>query len=90
MIHYTYVLLCTKKNNQENFYIGSTSNLKQRLKKHQSKSNQSTKFYSKIQLIYYEACKNKTDALRRENQLKTGFGRGYLKNRLKSYFTLRD
>jgi hypothetical protein len=32
-----------------------------------------------------EACLSKEDASEREKQLKTGFGRGYLKRRLKNY-----
>jgi len=35
------------------------------------------------QLVYYEACLSKKDAQNREKQLKTGFGRGYLRKRLK-------
>lgn len=31
---------------------------------------------------YYEACLTKEKAIRREKQLKTGFGRKYLKNRI--------
>jgi len=38
-------------------------------------------------LIYYEACLSKTDARKRELQLKTGYGRGYLKRRLQTYFS---
>jgi predicted GIY-YIG superfamily endonuclease len=33
-------------------------------------------------LLYFEACFNKEDAIAREKQLKTGFGRAYLKRRL--------
>jgi len=82
-MHYTYVLLCSGKITK--FYIGSCSDLVVRLKNHKTKSVQTTKKYDKIKLIYYEACLNKTDARKREIQLKTGFGRGYLKTRLKEY-----
>jgi hypothetical protein len=33
-------------------------------------------------LEYYEACRAEVSARRREKQLKTGFGRAYLKRRL--------
>jgi predicted GIY-YIG superfamily endonuclease len=33
-------------------------------------------------LIYYEACKNKERAIKREKSLKTGFGRKFLENRI--------
>ncbi|MCL5439062.1 MAG: GIY-YIG nuclease family protein [Patescibacteria group bacterium] len=83
---YTYVLFCKDlKSNRRIFYIGSSSDLKKRLKSHFSKSSQYTKSFDRISLVYYEACLNKTDAIRREIQLKTGFGRGYIKRRLESY-----
>jgi len=82
-MHYTYVLQC-KINNKRELYIGSTSNLIERLKDHKTKSVSTTKKFSTIELVYYEACKNKTDAIKREIQLKTGFGRGYLKRRLEN------
>jgi putative endonuclease len=86
---YTYVLLCTGTNTSE-FYIGSTSDLIKRLKNHLSKSTKTTKNFDIIDLVYYEACRNKTDARKRELQLKTGFGRGYLKRRLASDLNMRD
>jgi putative endonuclease len=71
------------------FYIGSTSDLKERLHDHKSKSVSTTKNFDIIELVYYEACRSKKDARKREIQLKTGFGRGYLKRRLKDYFDKR-
>lgn len=84
---YTYVLECTDtKRDRKEYYVGSSDNVDERVLAHQSKSTQTTKSFDKISLIYYEACLNKTDAIRRENQLKTGFGRGYIKRRLEKYF----
>ena len=68
------------------FYIGSTGDLKERVIKHKSKSVESTRSFDNILLVYYEACIDKTDARKRELQLKTGFGRGYLKKRIEGYF----
>jgi putative endonuclease len=59
--------------------------LKNRLTEHKNGEVQTTKKFDNVELIYYEACKSKTDARRRELQLKTGFGRGYLKRRLGDY-----
>ena len=84
-MYYTYVLEISKKNTIT-IYVGSTSNLKNRLDNHKDNSVKTTKKHQFVKLIYYEACLNKTDALKRENQLKTGFGRGYIKRRLKTYF----
>jgi len=33
-------------------------------------------------LVYYEACLEKDNAVKREKELKTGFGRAYLKRRI--------
>jgi len=38
-----------------------------------------------LRLIYYEACLEKDDAIKREKYLKTGMGKRYLRNRLIGY-----
>lgn len=83
---YTYVLLCIdSKRNRRKFYIGSTEDYKERVIKHKTKSVKSTKSFDYIELVYLEMFLNKTDAQKRELQLKTGFSRGYLKRRLENY-----
>ncbi|MCX6720392.1 MAG: GIY-YIG nuclease family protein [Candidatus Staskawiczbacteria bacterium] len=67
------------------FYIGFTNDLKRRVKEHQLGKTQTTQRMPDKLLVYYEACLSKKDAEDRERQLKTGFGRGYLKRRLKYY-----
>lgn len=79
---YTYVLYSKKQNK---FYIGSTSDLKQRLKDHESKAVYTTARMAQPRLVYYEVCHSKKDAQVRERHLKTGFGRGYLRRRLEDY-----
>jgi len=87
----TYVLLCTdSKGSRSRFYVGSTNDLKERLIRHRKGDVKTTKSFDKVVLVYYEACLNKTDARKRELQLKTGFGRGYIKRRLESYLKQRD
>lgn len=90
-MHYVYVLLCSdSKRNKRKFYVGVTDNLIERIKDHKSKSVETTRIFDKLELIYYEACLNKTDARKRELQLKTGFGRGYIKRRIENYLKMRD
>lgn len=84
VFYYVYVLLCKNLRSSE-FYIGYCKNLKLRLKRHKRREVKSTKGFGKISLIYFEGCLNKTDARKREIQLKTGFGRGYIKRRLAQY-----
>ncbi|MBI1971552.1 MAG: GIY-YIG nuclease family protein [Candidatus Wildermuthbacteria bacterium] len=90
-MYYTYVLLCRDFiRNRSEFYIGSSEDLKNRVQEHRLGEVKTTKSFDEITLVYYEACLDKTDARKRELQLKTGFGRGYLKRRLESYLTVRD
>ena len=86
-MYYTYVLLCKNKNEKSDMYVGFTNDLRQRVSQHKAKSVKTTKKFDAISLVYYEACSSKKDALKRELQLKTGFGRGYLKRRLEDYKT---
>jgi len=81
-MYYTYVLLCTRTKAFAEFYIGYTHDLRSRVAEHRSKSVRSTKQFDAVKLVYYEACLSKKDARKRELQLKTGFGRGYLNRRL--------
>ena len=67
------------------FYTGYASDLRSRIKEHLKSSVATTKRYSRPELVYFEACLSKKDAQRRERQLKTGFGRGYLKKRIADY-----
>ena len=91
-MYYTYVLLCLNtKTGKKMFYNGLTEDIDEREIDHKTKSVETTKDFDKIELVYYEACLNKTDARKRELQLKTGFGRGYIKGRLENYLrSLRD
>jgi putative endonuclease len=82
---YTYVLLSEKDNK---FYVGYSGDLRKRFKEHQLGKNSSTKHRRPWQLIYYEMCLSEADAIMREKYLKTGMGKRYLKNRIKSFLTL--
>lgn len=79
--YYTYVLRSTRDSRH---YIGSTANLEQRLKAHNSGDVDSTKDRRPLELVYYEACLDRKKAEGRERYFKTGFGRKFLKSRLNS------
>ncbi len=81
---YTYVLKSSKDNK---LYVGYTENLKIRFETHNKGKVKSTKDRRPLTIVYYEACLNKKDALHRETYLKTIYGKRYIKNRLKSYYT---
>ncbi len=64
---YVYVL---KSQKDGNCYIGSTPDLKRRLKEHNDGLVISTKPRRPFELIYYEAFKSEKDARKREHSLK--------------------
>src|SRR3989344_4730032 len=88
LMFYNYVLSCVdNKRRRQKLYIGTTEDLQHRIIAHKTKNVKTTKSFDKISLVYYECCLAKTDAIKREHQLKTGFGRGYLNRRLKNYLS---
>ena len=79
-MYYVYILV-NKKNNQT--YIGSTSNLRRRLKEHNNGKEISTKKYMPWTLEYYEAYKTEGLARSREKRLKQhGNAKRELKKRI--------
>ena len=81
-MYYTYTIY---DKIDKKFYIGFTRNLQSRIKEHLRGNSNTTKKYKSLELVYYEVCVSKLDAEKRERQLKTGFGRGYLKKRIENY-----
>lgn len=67
-------------------YIGRTSDLKRRIEEHNQGLNISTKYGIPWHLVYFEACLDESDSIRRERYLKTTQGSRLLKRRLKDYF----
>jgi len=82
--YYVYILVSLKDGNK---YTGYTKDLSSRFVAHQNGKVQSTKSRRPLRLIYFEGCLSQKDALKREKYLKTHYGKLYLGNRLKSYFT---
>lgn len=66
-MYYVYVL---KSEKDGQTYIGSTPDLRRRVGEHQRGKVVSTSYRLPVELIYYEAYKSKSDALRREHSLK--------------------
>ena len=81
-MYYVY-LLKSKMKDTKNLYIGYTSDLKERMKQHNSGVTLSTRSLLPVELIYYEAYKSKEDARTRERALKWhGRALAQLKKRL--------
>jgi len=81
---YVYVL---RSRTDGKFYTGCTKTLDNRVQAHNHGLVESTRKRLPMETIYYEACLNEKDAYRREKYLKTTYGKRYLRNRLKEYFT---
>lgn len=71
-----YVLLC----DDNSFYIGVTEDMPRRWKEHGSgQGAEHTKKNKPISIIHHEEFKSQIEAYNREKELKTGFGRKWLK-----------
>ena len=75
---YVYNLKC----NDGGFYTGCTSDLKDRIKRHNTGQVSATKGHLPIVLVAYFAFNNKYTAFNFEKYLKSGSGRAFLKRRL--------
>ena len=81
---YVYVL----EDESGEHYIGSTIDLRKRLKEHNQGRSFATKGHQ-WHCIYYEASLEESDARRREKYFKTTQGRRLLKRRVKDYLYKR-
>ena len=82
-MYYVYVIRSLK---DKNLYTGYAVDLRRRLEEHNKKKVISTKSRIPLELIYYEACLEKHDAIKREKYLKSGRGKKYIRDRLRVYF----
>lgn len=78
-MYYVYVLRSPKQ-----FYIGSTNDLRVRLKEHLTGKSFATRNRGPWRLVYYEASEAEKGARVREKYLKTAWGKRYLKGRIKN------
>lgn len=75
MPYFTYII---KSKIADKYYIGETDNLERRLKLHNDGNSISTKAYIPWELVYFEKFDTKSDALKREKQLKKMKSKKYL------------
>lgn len=76
---YTYILKSLKDGK---LYVGWTNNLRSRVGEHIDGKVIATKHRRPLVLVYYEACRSKEKAIKREKYFKTGYGRRFLKERV--------
>jgi len=78
-MNYVYILQSQK---DKQLYIGCTKDLQKRIREHNTSKVEATKKRKPMDLIYYEAFINKSDAFLREQWLKTGWGRNHMQKML--------
>jgi putative endonuclease len=78
-MYYVYVLFSYR---DKKLYTGFSDDLKKRVIRHQSGEVAATRNRLPVELIYYEAYRDKRDATKREYFLKRGRGRELLKELL--------
>ena len=66
-MYYVYIL---KSQKDDNFYIGSTNNITDRLVRHNNKRVAATKSRTPFELVYIETFSTRKEAINRETQLK--------------------
>nr|WP_299383179.1 GIY-YIG nuclease family protein [Allomuricauda sp.] len=60
-------------------YVGMTKNLEERLRRHNSGWEKTTKPYAPFKLIYQESCRDRREARKREKCWKSGVGKEQLR-----------
>jgi len=79
-----YCVYILKSGLDGDLYIGYTTDLRKRIRRHQNGEVQSTKSRLPFELIFYEAYKDNADAKRREKYLKTSKGKSTLRLMLRN------
>lgn len=77
---YIYAIECANGS----IYIGQTDNLWRRWKEHLVGEIKWTKVHHPVKIVHYEEFSTREEAVKREHDLKTGFGRKWLKREIKS------
>jgi len=86
MAKYCYVYVLRSLRDKQ-FYVGLTRNLSARLQAHNNGLVNSTKKRIPFELVYWEGCRDESDAAQREKYLKTAWGKRYIKTRIRHYLT---
>jgi putative endonuclease len=86
MAKYCYVYVLRSLRDKQ-FYVGLTRNLSARLQAHNNGLVNSTKKRIPFELVYWEGCRDESDAAQREKYLKTAWGKRYIKSRIRRYLT---
>ena len=75
MAYFVYIL---QSERDGSYYIGHTSNLEERLKRHNERRSLYTRGRPLWKLVYHEALDSKSEAAKREQEIKSKKNRGYI------------
>jgi len=75
MIYFVYILQSEKDGN---YYIGHTSNLAERIERHNHGRSGYTRGKPPWKLLYHETYHSKSEAMKREQEIKNKKGREYI------------
>ncbi|MGQ9643826.1 MAG: GIY-YIG nuclease family protein [Ignavibacterium sp.] len=79
-VHTSMLYVYALKSKTRNYiYVGMTANIKDRMHRHNSGYEKTTRSYRPFELIYLEAFDNRKQAREKEKYLKSGSGKEYLK-----------
>jgi putative endonuclease len=77
MTYYVYILYSETINQ---YYVGQTQNIEERLQQHRNSRNKSTKKASDWVLVYSEVFAFRADSVNRESEIKKKKSRKYIEN----------
>jgi putative endonuclease len=83
MTYYVYILYSETINQ---YYVGQTQNVEERLQQHRNSRSKSTKKASDWVLVYSEVFAFRTDAVNRESEIKKKKSRKYIENLIQKGF----
>ena len=82
MAYYVYII---QSLSDRTYYVGSTQNVEDRIERHNQGRSQYTKTKRPWQLVYTEEYLNKSDAIKRENQIKRRKSKNYIDSLIAQY-----
>jgi putative endonuclease len=78
----SYIVYAISSVSKNYIYVGMTSNLNERLHRHNAGYEKTTRPYAPFTLIYTETCPSRIEARSREKYWKSGVGKEYLRSKL--------
>jgi len=75
-----YIVYAIRSQKRNYIYVGMTSKLQERIKRHNKGYEKTTRAYRPFDLIYTEECESRVIARQREKYFKSGIGKEFLKN----------